>query len=420
MRTLIITLISLLVVGASAQTTFEEVAATPEKSGGVYYAYPLDFAPQTPAPKGYKPVYISHYGRHGSRYLLNDRDYKWVIELLQQAADVQVLSSLGHSALERLQEVWKEAEFHGDELAPLGERQHRGIAERMFASFPEVFKGDARVFARSTTSMRCRNSMDAFVDRLRELNPRLQIRHETKRVYMSYLNYHSPEHMSFNDGPWKELYRKFQAEHTHPERMMEALFNDPTWVRWNVNPDELMWGFYWIASDMQDMECDISFYDIFTPQELFDLWQCFNFRFYAADADWTDNHGLALRSCHPLLRNILECADAALDPNNVDRVVADLRFGHDGNVIPLCALLGLDGCTASTSDPNDFYKVWSDFKVSPMGANIQLIFYRRKGSDDVLVKFLHNEHETSIPVVTDCLPYYHWNDVRAYWLSLLQ
>ena len=189
MRTLIITLISLLVVGASAQTTFEEVAATPEKSGGVYYAYPLDFAPQTPAPKGYKPVYISHYGRHGSRYLLNDRDYKWVIELLQQAADVQVLSSLGHSALERLQEVWKEAEFHGDELAPLGERQHRGIAERMFASFPEVFKGDARVFARSTTSMRCRNSMDAFVDRLRELNPRLQIRHETKRVYMSYLNY---------------------------------------------------------------------------------------------------------------------------------------------------------------------------------------------------------------------------------------
>ena len=108
MRILIISLISLLVVGASAQTTFEEVAATPEKSGGVYYAYPLDFAPQTPAPKGYKPVYISHYGRHGSRYLLSDRDYKWVIDLLQQAADVQVLSPLGHSALERLQEVWKE------------------------------------------------------------------------------------------------------------------------------------------------------------------------------------------------------------------------------------------------------------------------------------------------------------------------
>ena len=176
--------------------------------------------------------------------------------------------------------------------------------------------------------------------------------------------------MSFNDGPWKELYRKFQAEHTHPERMMEALFTDPTWVRWNVNPDELMWGFYWIASDMQDMECDISFYDIFTPQELFDLWQCFNFRFYAADADWTDNHGLALRSCHPLLRNILECADAALDPNNVDRVVADLRFGHDGNVIPLCGYTNQDGIIKT----NNYQRTSASVGLSPRFLQDHLTF----------------------------------------------
>ena len=60
-----------------AQTSKEEMFATPEKTGGVYWAYPLDFAPQTKAPKGYKPFYISHYGRHGSRYLIADRDYKW-------------------------------------------------------------------------------------------------------------------------------------------------------------------------------------------------------------------------------------------------------------------------------------------------------------------------------------------------------
>lgn len=38
-----------------AQTSKEEMFATPEKTGGVYWAYPLDFAPQTKAPKGYKP-----------------------------------------------------------------------------------------------------------------------------------------------------------------------------------------------------------------------------------------------------------------------------------------------------------------------------------------------------------------------------
>lgn len=38
-----------------AQTSKEEMFATPEKTGGVYWTYPLDFAPQTKAPKGYKP-----------------------------------------------------------------------------------------------------------------------------------------------------------------------------------------------------------------------------------------------------------------------------------------------------------------------------------------------------------------------------
>ena len=60
-------------VPLGAQTSKEEMFSTIEKTGGVYWAYPLDFAPQTRAPKGYKPFYVSHYGRHGSRYLIGDR-----------------------------------------------------------------------------------------------------------------------------------------------------------------------------------------------------------------------------------------------------------------------------------------------------------------------------------------------------------
>lgn len=415
-------LFSLLGVCAHAQTTLQEIAATPEKSGGVYYAYPLDFAPQTPAPKGYRPIYISHYGRHGSRYLLGDNDYRWVMDLLQQASDAQVLTELGQSALERLKQVWQEVEFHGDELAPLGERQHRGIAERMYRSFPEVFSADARIFARSTTSLRCRASMDAFVDRLRELNPHLSITHHTKRADMSYLNYHSPENIAFNSGPWKELYRKFEAEHTHPERMMKALFTDEGWVRWNVNPHDLMWGFYWIASDMQDIETPVTFYDLFTSEELFDLWQSFNFRFYAGDCAWSGNNGLPIQSCRHLLRNIIDCADRSLaalchpEPGQERPVVADLRFGHDGNIIPLAAILHLEGCYGVAADPADFYRTWCDFQVAPMAANIQLIFFAPKRGDDILVKCMLNENEKLLPIPSDVAPYYHWSDVREFLL----
>ena len=101
-----------------AQTSKEEMFATPEKTGGVYWAYPLDFAPQTKAPKGYKPFYISHYGRHGSRYLIGDRDYKWLVDLFEEAHRAHALTGLGEDTYRRLLKVWEEAEGHGGDLTP--------------------------------------------------------------------------------------------------------------------------------------------------------------------------------------------------------------------------------------------------------------------------------------------------------------
>ena len=39
-----------------------------EEYAGVYRLYPAADLRRGDCPKGYKPVYISHYGRHGSRY----------------------------------------------------------------------------------------------------------------------------------------------------------------------------------------------------------------------------------------------------------------------------------------------------------------------------------------------------------------
>ena len=68
-------LCSLAALAASGQNLRDEIAANPGKSGGVYYVYTYDNPVLTPAPKGYKPFYISHYGRHGSRWLLHDSEY---------------------------------------------------------------------------------------------------------------------------------------------------------------------------------------------------------------------------------------------------------------------------------------------------------------------------------------------------------
>ena len=405
-------------LGVNAQTTFEEISADLNKAGGVYLAYPKVEAKQTPAPKGYKPFYVSHYGRHGSRYLLGDGDYQWIIQLMTKADAVNGLTPLGKDVLQRLQLVWKETAGHGGDLTPLGVRQHQGIAERMSKNFPEVFRGKRQISARSTVVCRCAMSMVAFGDRLKGLNPQLDINYEMSEKYMSYLNYHTDRSNAFTHGekgPWVEEYRKFEAAQVKPDRLVNSLFSNADFIRCEVNPANLMWGLYWIAVDMQDIETPLSFYDIFTAQEMFDLWQCVNYRFYICNANPLASKGLVMANAKTLVENIIESADSAMKNRSI---AATLRFGHDGNVIPLLALLQIENFDVAVAGPAEVYKHWCDFKATPMASNVQLVFFENK-SGDVLVKFLHNEKEVHIPVKTDIWPYYHWNEVKEYYQKRL-
>lgn len=405
-------------ISEQKKSVFEEISENPNKCGGVYYAYPTPTEALTPAPKGYEPFYISHYGRHGSRYLLGDNDYKRVLDILRKADEDNVLTETGKSALSRMEEIWKEAEFHGDELAPLGKRQHRGIAERMYKAYPQVFEGKAQVTARSTTSMRVALSMMAFCERLKELNPSLDIDWETSRKNMAYLNHHTKRYddLKKDRNGWTKKHGEFCARGVDYKRFASQLIADTAFFRKaNVHPAMLMSGMFEIAIDLQDMETEVSLFDLYTTEELYECWRNGNSWFYHCDANSPHNLGTAIESCKPLLQNFVERADLAIEGKGES---ATLRFGHDGNVIPLAAIMQLNGCDAQVDDIYSIDKEWQNYYVSPMAANIQLIFFKNK-KGDVVVKFLHNERETSIPVETDIYPYYHWNDVRAFFVQKL-
>ena len=62
---------------------------------------------------------------------IKDRDYK----MLDPLRGARACAYRFEDTHQRLLKVWEEAEGHGGDLTPLGVRQHRGIAERMYASF---------------------------------------------------------------------------------------------------------------------------------------------------------------------------------------------------------------------------------------------------------------------------------------------
>ena len=111
---------------------------------------------------------------------------------------------------------------------------------------------------------------------------------------------------------------------------------------------------------------------------------------------------------YPLLQNFLDDADAMIASGGQG---LRLRFGHDSVVLPFSYVLGFPEATGATDDMENLHERFSIFRLIPMGANIQLIFYRKAKSKDILVKFLMNENETSIPIQTDSYPFYHWKDV---------
>ncbi|WP_300601977.1 histidine phosphatase family protein [Niabella sp.] len=403
-----------------AQTSKEEIFKTLEKSGGVNYAYPdSSSATLTPPPPGYHSFYISHFGRHGSRYLVEDSEYKKVLDIFQQADSVHTLSPLGKTVYQKLQLIWEAAKGHGGSLTPLGISQLRNIARRMYLHYKDVFMDGAQVTAVSTTSGRCIHSMNLFCEQLKELNTKLEIQQDADSRHMKYLNYHTDRAVAFRYAPdgWRVAYAQFEREHIQPERLIKTLFADGGYANAHINAATLMWNLYDIASNLQNMQSPVSLYPIFTKDELFNLWQCRNYSLYVQYANAAVNQCMMMENAKPLLKDIIEKANSVIANQENG---ASFRFGHDGNIIPLAMLLHLENSYGSIPDPEQYYKVWSDFKVAPMAANIQIVFFQKSGSKDVLVKFLQNEHEVLVPPVK-CHqpPYYLWRDVLAYYQSLL-
>ena len=92
-------------LSSTAQTALEEIRANKYLAGSNYLDYnrQLPTKKLTPAPKGYVPYYMSHYGRHGSRWLINDDSYTSVTEPLSTARKAGKLTPRGEEVLQLLE-----------------------------------------------------------------------------------------------------------------------------------------------------------------------------------------------------------------------------------------------------------------------------------------------------------------------------
>jgi hypothetical protein len=418
---IILCLLLSLLSAAAQYRPQDDFAKNPDLSASNMVAYPIPTNRLTPAPKGKKPFYLSHYGRHGSRYLTKTKDYEEPVNIFMQAEKLGKLTPLGQDVLKRIILLRDEAQGRWGDLTEVGARQHREIMKRMVCNYPSLFKGDAHVEAHSTLIPRCVLSMTHALMELTRSYPHLNISLDASPHELYYMNHQDKKLIEERSkGNPEEVYKRFASRHRKSDRLLESLFNDTAYIRQHIKPDEFCYYLFRLAGSIQDTDLaeQMTLYDIFTPDEILENWRIDNVWWYLGFGATPVNGGTQPYMQRFLLRTIIEQADSCIGLRNNN---VHLRFGHDTMVLPLVCLMALNHYDQSIDDLEQLdTRGWLNYKIFPMACNLQIVFYRNNPDDpDVLVKILLNEEEATLPLKSDITPYYHWKDVRTFFLQRL-
>ena len=397
--------------GQQKRDPYIEAQLQQNRSRAAINTHSYEFLPvhDTPAPKGYKPVYISHYGRHGSRSNWGAQGYLVVINALQKAKEQGLLTADGETFLREAQEIYTQHNGMDGRLTQRGVDEHRKLAERMYNRYPGVFrKQSKKVRSIASTVPRCLISMVGFTDRLTELQEDLDIRWDTGETYMLYINNSAPDTVSRGSRP---LLAQLQQLDYQPDTVtfFQRIFTDPTRARTITgSASRFQSSALAIACMGEAFYVDDDMYRFFPFDAVYRSYETSAMSLYLQHSNSVELGKEAVSIAKPLVEDIVNKADEALASGEW---CADLRFGHDYPILTLFGYLGLEGAGDRYTMQDARYK-WFATDFVPFAANLQMIFYRNK-SGDVLVKFLVNEKETLLRGVAPYTgPYYKWQTVK--------
>lgn len=392
---------------AAQHNTKEEVFADIERSGGVHYMYPMNQPKPTAAPKGYKPFYISHVGRHGARYALGETVYEEILAVWQKGHDKGLLTTEGEELYKAYVALFPEISGREGILTHKGQEQHRHIARTMFQNFPEVFKGETFVRAYSTVSHRVIVSMFSFLTELGSLDRTFHFDADYGHPYQDIL---LPKVIdSPDDRGCLEAFGKFRDRNLDLDAIMG---------RWFTKPDSLVTNKYKFCFDLHTVVCTLdnidapvpsALYTLFTPEERYALWRVNNFRDYQILGWYPGSENLRPKAMKALLADIIDNAE----PDWQKGIGLRLRFAHDSTLMPLLSLMDVNGMGIVQGDPEEVENYWRNFDI-PMATNLQLIFFKSKKDPDILVQVLHNGFEATLPLPMAAPgSFYRWEDIKT-------
>ena len=204
--------------------------------------------------------------------------------------------------------------------------------------------------------------------------------------------------------PWKEIAGRF---FTSPDAIEKVLKTNP--VKFIAFLHSVVTCTYCLD---EDQGC---FDDVFTAEESYQVWKALSAKYFLDVANFVGSENLILDYAGFTIGQIIETADADIASGSTQ---LRMRFGHDSGISPLFIVLDANGCGRADTTLEESLEIFPSYNL-PMGANLQLIFYRKSGKP-TLVKALMNEREVTLPLEPVQGPYYRWDDFKAHFLPIVE
>ncbi len=389
------------------------------EAAGNYYCYPwLKQTPpsQTPAPKGYKPFHMEHAGRHGSRWLIGYKQYDRALELLEKGERHGKLTPLGEKVLATVRTIHSAAQGREGELSDNGALQHQGIGKRMAQNYPALFNGTTNVNAKSTVVIRSILSMFNGLNGIQTVVPDIHIKTDASKGDMWYMDADDEGAQEARKAADANERKAFNNNHDNKGEYLSKLFNDPQFAKDSIGSKLFSSLFSVLANAQSHSDQPWLLDEVFSIDEIRDRWaeRNVNWFMHAGNSKMTGNS--MPYSQANLMRDIIESVDTAVNSKTPS---VNLRYNHDTVVFPLATLMEMNNLGDEINDLEQLAQVgWHDYLVVPMAGNIQIVFYRKDGSNDVndvLFKALLNEREVKLPFNAVEGPYYRWKDAKDYY-----
>ena len=416
--TVLICIISCAMTSWSQNQKFiDALKENPARAAVNYQSYEFTETQLTEAPKGFKPFYISHYSRHGSRYHTSESYFRMCMPLMAKCDSLGILSEDGKAWYEDAKVVYTEHKGMFGMLTTLGCQEQDGIGNRIHERFPEVFSGKngrTDVRNRCTRVQRSIVSMTSFNTSIAKKSPALNFSYAAGDKFRAYLNA-DPENYPLLDK-FDDQVEDSLKHLINTERVFKVLFKEQeTAYKVIADPYEFVKGVFLVSAISPNTDAHPDMLKYFHQDDILGHWIIRNNVFYAGWANSAEMASEVATIARPLIQDIIVKAEEALSENS--SLAADFRFGHDTGLLPLVATIGINGMHEKWS-AFSAHEHWSSSEFIPMASSLQMVFYKNK-KGHVLVKLLYNEKETSIPALKpEAGLYYTWSSLKEYLLSL--